>query len=105
MHFSASDLTEQIVYDSWSEQQSNPDVYTPLVQYVVKAFDWLQKKSIEISRIGSICNILNYTNGARMKDDFCVRVIYCLGYALDPTHQSEFATKVLLFNQFHFHFK
>lgn len=96
MHFSASDLSEQIIYDSWGKQQSNPNVYASLIQHVVKAFDWLQKKSIEISRIGSICNILNYTNGAHLKEEFCVRVIYCLGYALEPIHQNEFATKVLL---------
>lgn len=96
-HFisSASDLSEQIVYDSWSIKQTNPDVYGSLIQqYVVKAFDWLQKKSIEISKIGNICNILTYTNGVRLKEDFCVRLIYCLGYALEPTHQNEFATKV-----------
>lgn len=92
---SASDLSEQIVFDSWSIKQSNPDVYGSLIQqYVVKAFDWLQKKSIEISKIGNICNILSYTNGVRLKEEFCVRLIYCLGYALESMHQNEFATKV-----------
>lgn len=93
---SASDLSEQIIFDSWSMLQSSPDVCGSLIQqYVVKALDWLQKKSIEISRIGSICNVLHYTNDVRLKEDFCVRVIYSLGYALGPTHQNEFATKVV----------
>lgn len=93
---SASDLSERIVFNSWSTKQSNPDVYGSLIQqYVVKAFDWLQKKSIEISKIGNICNILTYTNGVRVKEEFCVRLIYCLSYALEPMHQSELATKVI----------
>lgn len=78
--------------------QPDPDTYGSFVQqYVVKAFDWLQKKSIENLNIGNICNILKYTNSIRLKDEFCIRLIYCLGYALEPTHQNEFASKV------HFH--
>lgn len=77
--------------------QSKPDISGSLIQqYIVKSFDWLQKKSIEISKIGSICNILSYTNDVQLKEDFCVRVIYSLGYALEPTYQNEFATKVCL---------
>lgn len=94
---SASDLSEEIIYDSWSILQSDPNNYESLIQqYVVKALDWLQKKSIEISKIGNICNILRYTNGVRLKEEFCVRLIYCLVFALEATHQNEFAQKVNL---------
>lgn len=92
---SASDLTEQIIFDSQCIMQSNPDAYGILIeQYVKKAFDWLQKKSIELSTIGNICNILSYTNDVRLKEEFCVRLVYCLGFALEPKHHDAFATKV-----------
>lgn len=92
---SASDLSEQIVFDSWCTKQSDPTNYGSFVQQcIVKAFDWLQTKSIELSKIGNICNILAYTNGTRSKEEFCVRLIYCLGYALEAIHQNEIATKV-----------
>lgn len=92
---SASDLSEQIIFDAWSILQPDPDSYGSLIQqYVIKAFDWMQKKSIEISKIGNICNILKYTTGVRLKEEFCVRLIYCLSYALDATHQNELASKV-----------
>lgn len=61
---------------------------------MLKAFDWLQTKSIELSKIGNICNILAYTNGTRAKEEICVRLIYCLGFALESIHQNEIATKV-----------
>lgn len=89
-----------MIYDSWSIKQSDPDIYGSLIQqHVVKAFDWLQKKSIEISKIGNICNILKYTCGVRLKEEFCVRLIYCLGFALEPLQQNEFATKVRFSNK------
>lgn len=95
LFYSASDLSEEIVFDSWRAKQSDPANYGAFVQQcIVKAFDWLQTKSIELSKIGNICNILAYTNGARAKEEFCVRLIYCLGFALESTHQNEIATKV-----------
>lgn len=75
--------------------QNDQRIYEAFIQqYVVKAIDWLQKKSIEISKIGHICNILKYTNGVQRKEEFCVRLIYCLGFALESEHQNEIATKV-----------
>lgn len=92
---SASDLSEQIVFDSWCTKQSDPTNYGSFVQQcIVKAFDWLQTKSIELSKIGNICNILAFANGTRSKEEFCVRLIYCLGFALESIHQNEIATKV-----------
>lgn len=83
------------MFDSWRAKQSDPANYGAFVQQcIVKAFDWLQTKSIELSKIGNICNILAYTNGARAKEEFCVRLIYCLGFALESAHQNEIATKV-----------
>lgn len=92
---SVSDLSEQIVFDSWCTKQSDPTNYGSFVQQcIVKAFDWLQTKSIELSKIGNICNILALTNGTHLKEEFCVRLIYCLGFALESIHQNEIATKV-----------
>lgn len=99
---SASDLSEQIVFDSWCAKQSDPTNYGSFVQQcIVKAFDWLQTKSIELSKIGNICNILAYTNSIRSKEEFCVRLIYCLGYALEAIYQNEIATKVRTYYALH----
>lgn len=95
---SESDLSEQIMFDAWISKQTDSNTFEALIQqYVVKALDWFQKKSIEISKIGSISNILRYTNGIRSKEEFCVRLIYCLGFSLTATHQDALTTQVVYY--------
>lgn len=92
---SASDLPEQILYDSWSIKHQDSDIYNLIIkEYLVKASHWAQKKSIEFSKIQSVLNILKSTNGTESKQEFCVRLIYYFGYALNANYQNEFAIKV-----------
>lgn len=94
---SESDLSEQTIFDAFFSTHPDLDTLESLIQQnIIKALDWLQKKSIEVSKIGSICNILNYTNGIRLKDELNVRLIYCLGFSLTPNIQNEFAIQVCL---------
>lgn len=99
--YSSTDLALATVYDSWIGKQPSPDAFATLVkQYLAKALDWTEKKSIDLPKIGVVSNVLKYTNGVINKTDFCVRLVYCLGYALNGNQQNEFAAKV----SFRFHF-
>lgn len=83
------------IYDSWIAKQPSPDAFATLVrQYLAKALDWAEKKSIDLPKIGVISNALKYTNGVVNKTEFCVRLIYCFGYGLNESQQNEFAAKV-----------
>lgn len=79
-------------------KQTVPDKFESFIQqYLIKALDWTQKKSIDISKVGNVSNILKYADGTQSKEEFCVRLIYSFGYSLEPIYQNDFATKVGFF--------
>lgn len=93
---SVTDLPEQILYDSWSMKQPNPELFTIFMKKLLtNTMDWANGKSLNIWNNGSIQNILRYCDGIQTKNEFCVRFIYSFGFALKPEYQNEFANKVI----------
>lgn len=96
VNVSLTDLTESTVIQPWLVKQPDPGAFEAFVnQYVMRALDWAQKKSVNFNNVGTMTNVLKCTDGIRTKEEFCVRLIYSFGYALSAELQSEFAAKVM----------
>lgn len=80
--------------DTWTQDPLHIDTTGSLVlKYMSKAMAWMKNKH-NIITSGFVRNALQNLTGAANKEDFSVRLVYGIGFALHPDLQTDFATAV-----------
>lgn len=80
--------------DTWTENPIHTDTTGSFVlKYMPKAMSWIKNKHNLITS-GFVLNGLQNLTGAANKEEFSVRLIYGMGFALKPDIQTDFATAV-----------
>lgn len=93
--FSAEDLPDSVLVDTWIQSSENAEKITAFAsQYISQALSWVHSKQKTAPTSGVINNVLNNSVGSTTKDEFAVRLVYGVGFALSSELHSEFANKV-----------
>lgn len=92
---SAEDLPETVLLDTWVQNPENIDTLgTFATEYMPKSLSWIHSKTKTPHMSGFVTNVLKNLTGSSTKEEFCVRLVYSVGFTLPPELQSDFANKV-----------